>query len=91
MKYLQVFETQAEYESYYPSGLTSEVLVYVKETENVYFATNNIDGEFKEYISVISGGDEMVKVQTLTQEEYDDLDEPDEKTLYLIEEEEELP
>ena len=91
MKYLQVFETQAEYESYYPSGLTSEVLVYVKETENVYFATNNIDGEFKEYISVISGGDEMVKIKKFNQKEYADLDEPDEKTLYLIEEEEELP
>lgn len=89
MKYLQVFETQEEFESYYPSGLTSEVLVFVKDSQNVYFATNNIDGEFKEYISVISDGDEMVKVETMTQEEYDDLDEPDSNTLYLIEEEEE--
>jgi len=33
----------------------------------------------------------MVKVETMTQAEYDALDEPDDKTLYLIEEETELP
>lgn len=54
MKYLKIFETEAEYTNYYKNGVPSGVLVYVKETNKSIFSTNNIEGNEKQYEMVSS-------------------------------------
>lgn len=46
----EIFQTAEEFSAHYEdSSVPSNVLVYVKEPEAVYFTTNNIDGITRTY------------------------------------------
>lgn len=46
---IKKFNTIADFQAYTSQGLKSGILYCVEENKSVHFATNNIDGDFKEY------------------------------------------
>lgn len=57
MKQLKVLDTQQDFDNLYPEGnVPSKDIAYVKETKEVVFSTNNVDGTFEQVRATQGGG-----------------------------------
>lgn len=73
MKNLKVLNNQEEFDSLYPDGnVPSKDIAYVKETKEVVFSTNNVDGTFEQVRATQGGGFDPSDLSIyLTKEEYE--------------------
>ena len=73
MKNLKVLNNQEEFDTLYPDGnVPSKDIAYVKETKEVVFSTNNVDGTFEQVRATEGGGFDPEDLSIyLTKEEYE--------------------